>query len=67
MSLFQGRFDFNIFQRQIPGEFIAHEKGDFLQKTAELAGTGAFGTHNGELVLNQRMIDNMNLHNGLPQ
>ena len=52
---------------QIPGEFIAHKKGDFLQKTAELAGTGALGTHNGELVLNQRMIDNMNLHNGLPQ
>ena len=66
-GLLQRRLDFNILQRQIPGELIAHKKGDFLQKTAELPGAGVLGTHNGQLVLNQRMISNMNLHNGLPQ
>ena len=69
-DLFSCRFferclDSDIFERQIAGELIAHQERDLLQQTAELTGAGFFLSHNGQLVLDQRMINDMDMHNGL--
>ena len=53
-------FDFNRFERQIAGDFVSHQHGDFVQQLAKLLGAGLLIAHQGELMLNQRMIHNMN-------
>ena len=62
---FERRLDGDMFERLVSGEFLAHQECDFLQQTAELAGAGFFLSHNGQLVLDQRMINDMDMHNGL--
>ena len=54
-------FDFHIVKRQIPGDFITHEKGNFPEKNSEVLGSGLLFPHDGQLVLDHRMIDKMQL------
>ena len=53
--------NFNVFQRQVAGDFVAHQQGDFLEEFAEILASGLLHTHNGQLVLNHRMVDYVQL------
>ena len=53
-----GSLDDFVDQRQVLGDFVYHQSGDFIHQFAEILGGGVFVTHQGKLVLNQRMIKN---------
>lgn len=57
----QRRFDFDIGQFQIARGLIADQQGDFSQQLAEILGGGVLHAHDGQLMLNQRMIDQGNI------
>ena len=63
-GLAQRSLDLHVNSGQITGHFIDHQHGDLLQQLAELLGAGGGLTHDGQLVLNQGMIENMNLAHG---
>jgi hypothetical protein len=46
-------------ERSVAGELIAHQHRDFLQKNAEILGRTRFFPHKGELMLHERMINNV--------
>ena len=50
-----------IFHRHIPGGFIAHKGGDLGNDLPELLGAGALIPQDGELVLQQRVVQNVYL------
>ena len=52
-------FNMTVRKRQITREFVAHQHGDFMQQLTKHVGTRLFLTHDGEFVLNQRMINDM--------
>ena len=43
----------------VAGELIAHQHRDFLQKDTEILGRTRFFPHKGELMLHERMINNV--------
>ena len=43
----------------VAGELIAHQHRDFLQKNTEILGRTRFFPHKGELMLHERMINNV--------
>ena len=53
------RFDLDLFRRQITGGLIAHELRDFSHQLAEFLNTGVFVPKQGQLMLNQRMLQYM--------
>ena len=57
----EGRLDFDILERNIPGHLVAHQEGDFLEQFPEVFGSGLFVPHNRQLVLDHGMVDNMQL------
>ncbi len=48
--------DFHFFRLEIPGHFIHHQHGDFIQQLAEILAAGFLVAHDAQFVLNQRMI-----------
>ena len=56
------RFDFNIFQRQVPCNFVTHEHGDFFQEVAEIFRTCFLFPHECDFVLNERMVHYLYVH-----
>ena len=56
-------FDFNLFERQVAGSFIAHQHGYFADQFAEFLGTGVFVSQQGNLVLDEWVIKNHRSHN----
>ena len=50
-------FDFNVLERDVPGDFITHQKGYFIKEFPEILGSGVLVSHDGKLVLYHRMVD----------
>ena len=46
-------------------DFEYHQHGDFFQQFPEFLGPGVLIAHNGQLVLDERMIENMNFTQGV--
>ena len=61
VHLLQRRLDALPGHGQIARHLIAHQEGDLLQQLAEEDGGGALVAHDGELVLDQRMIEDMEI------
>lgn len=59
--LADGRFDFHALQRDVAGDLVTHQEGDFLEKFPEILGSGFLHAHDGQLVLDHRVVDNMQL------
>ena len=55
------RFDGHEFRLEIASHFVTHELGNLLEEKAEFLGCGAYATHAGELIGNQRMVEDMNV------
>ena len=51
------RLHVDLFQRQVAGRLIAHQHGDFGDKLAEFLHAGLFIAQDGQLVLDQRVIE----------
>ncbi len=57
----QRSLDRLIGDRQIAGDLVAHQQRDLAQQLAEGLGRGALVAHMGQLVLDQRMIDDVQI------
>ena len=51
-------FDDDLLQGQIAGRLIAHEHGDLRDELAEFFDAGALVAEDGQLMLNQRVVEN---------
>jgi hypothetical protein len=51
--------DFNISQGKVPGDFVTHQEGYFVQKLPEVLAAGFFGPHDSKLVLDHGVVDYM--------
>ncbi len=60
LSAADGRFDLNRTQRQITSNFISHEHGNLVKQLTEFLRAGFLISHQGHLVLNQRVVHHMN-------
>ena len=56
-----GRLDFDFLQREIAGDLIRHQHGDLFEQLAEILVGRFFHPHPGQLVLDQRMIDDVDV------
>ena len=54
-----GSLHLSCLHGEIPGGLIAHEGGDFADQLPELLDAGVFTPQDGELVLDQRVIQNV--------
>ena len=64
-----GRLDLHVLQRQVAGGLIAHQGGDLGDDLAEVLDAGVLISQDGELVLEQRVIQNVYLfhvHGAIP-
>ena len=59
------RLNIFVLKGKVPGHFIAHQQRDLLEQLAEILGTGLLVTHDGQLVLDHRVVDNMYLAHGM--
>src|SRR5262249_40312474 len=57
MGSAQRRQDFYFSRGQIAGDLKGHERGNFVQKIAEIFGGGVFVAEESELVLDQGVVD----------
>ncbi len=63
----QRRFDVERGERQVAGDLVGQEQRDLAQQLAEARGRRGLVAHQGELVLDQRVVDDGDtLHGGLP-
>ena len=56
-----GGLNLHFFQRQIAGGLVAHQRGDFRHHLTKILYAGVFVPEDGELVLQQRVVQNMYL------
>lgn len=56
-----GSFNVNFLHGKVTGDFICHERGQLVEQHTEILCAGVFVPHEGELVLNERMVDNDNV------
>ena len=63
------RIDHDLFERQIPGQLIGHEPADLADETAKAVRGRAARSNQGQLVLDQRMVDHIhwNCHRPIPR
>ena len=52
---------YEMTSEEITGDLVAHEHGDLLQKLTEILGAGIYVSQNGQLMLNERMVNNVKL------
>ncbi len=52
-------FDVHVVHGKIARNLKAHQQGNLGQQGTEVLGAGVLVTHQGEFVLNQRMIENV--------
>lgn len=52
-------FYFLVGQRQIPRDFIPHKQGNLSKQLSEILGSGVLVPHNGQLVLNHWVVDDV--------
>src|SRR6185312_5480146 len=57
--IFQRRLDLDVVHGHIPQHLVGHQGGDLVQKLTKTVGGSVFSTHQGELVLDQRVADQM--------
>ena len=61
------RLDLDHFDRQIARHLVAKQHADFVQQLAEALGRAPLVAHQRQLVLDQRMVDDMGAgHRGPP-
>ena len=53
-----GGLHVHLFQRQVSGGLIAHQHGDFGYQFPEFLYTGVFISEDGELMLDERVVEN---------
>ena len=58
-------FNFNEMRFKVTGDFIAHQKGNFMKKRTEVLRVGVAITHQGQLMLDQRVVNNMQLREAI--
>ena len=51
----------NIFKREVPGDLVTHQEGDFFEQFTEILGSGFFLAHDRQLVLDHGVVDNVQL------
>ncbi len=56
-----GRLDVDFLHGKVTGRFVTHQRGDLGHDLAEILDARVFVPENGELVLKQRMIQNVNM------
>ena len=59
LHLGNGCLDGDFLQRQIAEDLIAHQHGDFVEQLPEVLGAGLAVAHDGQLMGNQRVVDNV--------
>ena len=52
-------FDVLELRREVAGDFVAHQERDFMEQSAEVLRAGVFVAHQGELVLDEGMVDDV--------
>ena len=52
-----GGMDLHVFQGEIPRDLIPHQHRDLVKQLAKILGGGVDLSHNGQLVLNERVVD----------
>ena len=66
-SPLNGGLDLHVLEREHASDLIAHKHRDLGKKLAKRLGGGVLVSHDGELVLNQRMVHEMkNAHDDIP-
>ena len=58
---FHWGFYLNSLQRHIARDLIGHQRAQFTQQAAKTVGTGIFAAHQGQLVLYQRVGDDVDV------
>jgi hypothetical protein len=53
---FHWRFYFYVADFHVSSDFISHQHGEFVQQGAKAVGAGIFFSHQGQLVLHQRVV-----------
>ena len=61
---FQWCFDFHVLGGHVTGDFVGHQAAEFIQQAAETVGAGVLVAHQRELVLHQRMVDQVDVGAG---
>ena len=51
--------DLDVLEREVAGDLIAHEHRDLVEQLAEILRAGLLAAHDGQLVCDQRMVDNV--------
>ena len=64
LGLAKGSFDLHFLGRQVTGDLVHHQHADFFQQFPEFLGAGVNIAHQAQLVLNQRMIEDVYLPHG---
>ena len=64
LHLADGRFNLDFLSGQVASDFVDHQRGDFFQQFAEFLGSRFLLAHDGQLMLNQRMVENVYLTHG---
>lgn len=52
------------FMAHVARDFIGHQRGELAQQAAKAVGAGVFAAHQGELVLHQGVIDDVDVAHG---
>ena len=53
--------DIDFLQGDVTGDLVTHKEGDLFEKFAEILGSGFLVPHNGQLVLDHRVVDDVQL------
>jgi hypothetical protein len=61
---FERGFDLHILQRHVARDLVGHQGAEFAQQAAEAVGAGVFLAHQGQFVLHQRVVDDVDIAHG---
>ena len=57
-------FDFYVFKREVAQDFVAHKKGNLIDQLTEIFGWGVLAAQNGQLMLDERMWNDLEFSHG---
>lgn len=62
LALANRRLDLDFLEREVARDLISHEHRDFLEQLAEVLRARLLHAHDRELMLDQRMVDDVDVH-----
>ena len=60
----QRGFDLDVLQRHVACDLVGHQGAQLAQQAAKAVGAGVFLAHQGQLVLHQRVVDEVDVAHG---